>query len=278
MPVPFTPPDHYQALGLDRSATADQIRQAYRSLSRRHHPDKNGASAESVARTQALNEAHAVLRDPARRRAYDEECLIAADSAAAAAPPPPPPPGRRSAARNLAHSARLKLEEFLRGTTLTLHVNDPAHPEGPESFTVHVPPGTAPKTRLKIPRHGAMAGGQLTLQLLLHPHPRFKTRGSDLRCDLRINARRATSGGQERVTGPDGGPLHLNLPAQIPSGEIIRLPGHGLPKPRGGRGDLLVRVLYRPEITVHHRPAATRPENPADPQPAAPALTEKHSR
>ena len=251
MPVGHDLPDHYETLGLDRGCSEADIRQAYRKLSRRHHPDTNGGSPESVTRTQALNAAHEVLRDAARRRAYDEDLLIAEDTAraataAASAPAAPRPAGRRSA--NITQQVPLKLEEFLRGTRLEIRVNDPACPEGPESYPVMVPPHTAPKSQIKVARDGSN-GGLIVVKLTLRPHPRFKARGSDLRCDLRITSRRAANGGQEMVTGPDGSQLKVIVPARVARDEIIRLTGHGLPRPRGGRGDLLVKICYRPEVS-----------------------------
>ena len=84
----------------------------------------------------------------------------------------------------------------------------------------------------------------------VRPDFRFKARGSDLRCDLRISSQRATQGGTESVLGATGNFLRVQIPARVERGEIIRIAGEGLPKARGGRGDLLVRVLYRPEIRI----------------------------
>src|SRR6266403_3060544 len=59
--------DHYAVLGLQPSATPEQIKQAYREYAKRAHPDAGG-SAEAMER---INEAHRVLSDPAERRKYD---------------------------------------------------------------------------------------------------------------------------------------------------------------------------------------------------------------
>lgn len=64
------PPDYYALLQLSPTATADEIRSAYRRLARLHHPDTSG-SAESVDLMVQINEAWEVLRDPERRAAYD---------------------------------------------------------------------------------------------------------------------------------------------------------------------------------------------------------------
>ncbi|WP_104141115.1 J domain-containing protein [Arthrobacter sp. ZGTC131] len=71
------PPDHYAVLHVSRSATQQEIARAYRSLMRRHHPDLD--SGEAVpAELQRIMQAFAVLRDPGRRRAYDQETARAA--------------------------------------------------------------------------------------------------------------------------------------------------------------------------------------------------------
>jgi len=65
--------DHYRQLQVTRTADAEVIDRAYKTLSMKYHPDKVDGSqtAEATRRMQAINEAHAVLRDPAKRRAYD---------------------------------------------------------------------------------------------------------------------------------------------------------------------------------------------------------------
>lgn len=63
-------PDPYDTLEVAPGATADAIRSSYRRLAKEHHPDRN-ASAEAKARMQAINEAWAVLNDPAKRAAFD---------------------------------------------------------------------------------------------------------------------------------------------------------------------------------------------------------------
>jgi curved DNA-binding protein len=62
--------DYYQVLGVEPSASEDDIRTAFRRLARKHHPDLN-PSPDAAARMQELNEAHEVLRDPEKRAAYD---------------------------------------------------------------------------------------------------------------------------------------------------------------------------------------------------------------
>lgn len=234
--------DHYATLGLDRRCTAAQVRSAYRLLSKRHHPDLNPDAPGAHERAQALNAAHEILSDPARRRAYDRDLGGREEQAA---------PRRSSRVeRNISHDVHLRIEDFLRGVTLEVRVKDPANPEGPETYPLTVPPDTAPGTRFRLPREAPFAGGFVLVRVKVLPGFRFKARGADLRCDLRINAQRATQGGSEMLPGPAGGMLRVEIPRGVARGEVLRIAGEGLPKPRGGRGDLLVRVTYRPEVRV----------------------------
>jgi DnaJ-class molecular chaperone len=232
-------PDYYATLGLDRRCTETQIRAAYRLLAKQHHPDVNGGAREAVARTQTLNAAYETLSDPTRRRTYDQEIASAKKS---------PAPARSSRpAPNITKEIHLGIQEFLRGAKLDVHVNDPGNPGGAETYPLIIPPETAPGTRFKIPRSN---GGFVLVRVKARPDFRFKTRGSDLRCDLKISSQRAQQGGVESVRGATGTILRVSIPKKVSRGEIIRLPGEGLPKSRGGRGDLLVRIMYRPEIRI----------------------------
>ena len=234
--------NHYATLGLDRRCTAAQIRAAYRALSKQLHPDLNPDSPEAEAHTQALNAAHEILSDPARRAAYDRELDAAATPAKARE--------RETAKmeRNISHEVRLRLEDFVRGATLEVRVTDPANPNSVEIFPLEIPPGTAPGARFRLPRAEPFAGGNVTVRVKALPGFRFKASGSDLRCDLRINTRRATQGGAEMIQGITGAMLRVQIPAGVGRGAVLRISGEGLPKPRGGRGDLLVRITYRPEV------------------------------
>jgi len=63
--------DYYQTLGLTRSASQSDIKKAFRKLAREHHPDKRPGDAAAERRFKDINEAHAVLSDPEKRRKYD---------------------------------------------------------------------------------------------------------------------------------------------------------------------------------------------------------------
>jgi DnaJ-class molecular chaperone len=233
--------NHYATLGLDRRCTLAQIRAAYRLLAKQHHPDVNGDSPAALKHTQSLNAAYEILSDAELRDAYDLELDA----------PKKPETKTRAAKieRNISQDILLRLEDFLRGTTREVRVNDPANPNGAEIYEFVIPAETAPGTRFKIPRDENF-GGFVQLRVKPLPHFRFKTRGSDLRCDLKIKSERAAQGGVEMVRGISGGMLRVQIPRGVGRHEIIRINSEGLPKTRGGRGDLLVRINYRVEVRI----------------------------
>ena len=193
-----------------------------------------------MAKTQALNAAYEILSDPDRRQAYDDS--------RAKAEKRHKNNNASGIKRNISEDVELRAEDFLRGTSLEVRVNDPANPDGPETLELTVPAQTAPGTRFRLPRSGRFQGGFVIVRVRARADFRFKPRGSDLRCDLRISAQRAASGGSEMVQGIHG-KVRVNIPRNVGRGEIVRLGGEGLPRQGGGRGDLLVRIMYRPPVT-----------------------------
>lgn len=242
MPIKTPEPNHYHTLGLQRGCSAAQIRDAYWQLAKRFHPDANPDSGRQGVEIKELNRAYELLSDPARRRAYDRELDHASRAAA--------PGGRARSTRNISHEVRIRIEDFLRGTSVDVKVNDPGNSEGPETYRLEIPAGTAPGARFRVARTGSVEGGFVDLRVKALPGFCFRVRGSDLRCELRIDTRRALQGGTETMQGPGGGFLRIPIPAGVKRGQILRVPSQGMPKPRGGRGDLLVRVTYRPEVRV----------------------------
>ncbi|MFO1489084.1 MAG: DnaJ domain-containing protein [Verrucomicrobiota bacterium] len=236
-------PDHYAVLGLHRRCSDADIRNAYRLLAKRHHPDVNGGTSASLEHIQAINAAYETLSDPQLRQAYEAELN---------APKNASEPGRTAKPRrNLSQDVLLRLSDFFRGVTLTVRIHDPGNPSGGEEYELIVPPNTAPGARFRLSRTG---GGFAVVRVKAQPDFRFKVRGSDLRCDLKISSQRAAQGGIEMVTAVNGAKLRLNIPRNVAGDEILRLDGEGLPKARGGRGDLLVRIQYRPEMKVFRKP------------------------
>jgi molecular chaperone DnaJ len=66
-----TRPDYYKTLGVDKKASAEEIKKAYRKLARQYHPDRNPGNKDAEARFKEISQAHDVLGDPDKRKQYD---------------------------------------------------------------------------------------------------------------------------------------------------------------------------------------------------------------
>ena len=64
--------DYYQVLGVDKTASQNDIKKAFRKLARKYHPDLNPNDSSAKDKFQAINEANEVLSDPEKRKKYDE--------------------------------------------------------------------------------------------------------------------------------------------------------------------------------------------------------------
>ena len=166
-------PDHYATLGLHRRCSDAQIRAAYRTLAKQHHPDVNGGSCDAQARTQELNAAYEILSDAARRTEYDKETSSVKKS--------PAPAFAKKSGGNIAKDIHLGILEFLHGAKLKVRVDDPGNPSGVEIYELIVPPETAPGTRFKISRAENLGRSYVVVRVKARPDFRFKVRGADLR-------------------------------------------------------------------------------------------------
>src|SRR6202046_478702 len=72
-----TRPDYYKTLGVDKKASAEEIKKAYRKLARKYHPDRNPGDKQAEERFKEISQAHDVLSDPDKRKEYDRGGMFA---------------------------------------------------------------------------------------------------------------------------------------------------------------------------------------------------------
>ena len=268
--------DYYEVLGVPRTATADDIKRAYRQLARKYHPDLQPASerAKAAERFKEINEANEVLTDPDKRAKYDalgqnwkndaeytpsagggwtsttagdsEEVDGFSDFFASIFGRQAGRAGRGRAGRggirvkfpgsDVDAELPVSLDELLRGGRRRVSL------PGGRTLDVDIPVGAREGTTLRLAGQGepgANGGppGDLYLRLRLIPHPRYRVVGDDLEMDLPLWPWQAVLGADVQVDTPDG-PVTLKVRPVIQSGRRLRLRGRGLPRGGGARGDL----------------------------------------
>jgi DnaJ-class molecular chaperone len=110
---------------------------------------------------------------------------------------------------------------------------------------VTIPKGAADGQVLRLKGQGSpgRAGpGDALIELAIRPHPTFRREGDNLVMDLPVSVPDAVLGAKIEAPTPDG-PVTLTVPKGSNSGSTLRLKGRGMPGPRGGRGDLLARLV-----------------------------------
>ncbi len=276
---------YYNELGVKSDATQDEIHKAYRRLARKYHPDINKEPG-AEDRFKRLNEAHEVLKDPKRRRYYDQFGDRWKAAMDAGVNPNQRGGGRRGGfggrghaggdfgdifetffrgqggfggggggfgggfgqggGRGADHKADVKvtLEELYNGATRELTLQLPG--KGPKTFQVTIPAGTTDGKTLRLAGQGGAgmggaASGDLLLTIKLIQHPVFEADGHDLSVGIKLQPWQAALGDKVQVPTMDG-PVSMKIPAGVQGGQRLRLRGKGLPKKKGGAGDLFARI------------------------------------
>ncbi len=213
--------DYYQILGVGKSASADEIKKAYRRLARKYHPDvsKEAAAAERMAE---INEAHTVLSDPEKRAAYDAVGAQAWAAGARSGEDVRPPPGWNAGfefsdgGAEAFRGGGAGFSEFFEEL-----FGRQARSRGPGGTQFR---GQDHHARIELELPDAYSGGERTVTL----------RGMKL-------------DGQGQMVAEDR-VLQVRIPQGVRDGQLIRLAGQGSPGIGGGAaGDLFLEVHLRPD-------------------------------
>lgn len=274
--------DYYKILGVERSASAEDIKKAYRKLAHKYHPDVSRA-ADAKEKFQEIGEAYDTLKNPQKRAAYDQ--LGSGFRPGQDFRPPPDwnrefgdgqfsfddmdladlfaslSGGRRGRGgdgtfpvpgQDYEVDAGITLEQAARGTEIEVNLAVP-EPDAsghmrrvPRTFKARIAKGATEGQRLRLPGKGGRGlhgGRDGDLYLNIHLLPHPLFRASGH--DLYLDLPLAP---WEAVLGATvevptlEEKVRLKIPAGTRSGQQLRLSGRGLPRPREGRGDLYAVV------------------------------------
>ncbi|CAG5074685.1 Curved DNA-binding protein [Dyadobacter sp. CECT 9623] len=268
--MPFL--DYYQILGVDKSADEKAIKNAYRKLARKFHPDLNPDDKEAERKFKELNEANEVLSDPEKRKKYDQygkdwqhsdefekarrarsnagnqqewysgggdqfsdffESMFGSGSGFGG--------GRQARFRGQDYQAEvnLNLQQAYETHKQTLSVNG-------RNIRITVPAGIENGQTIKIPGHGGKGSnggpdGDLYITFQIRNDEKIRRTGNDLHIKAELDLYTAVLGG-ELILDTFSGKVKLPVKPETQNGSVVRLKGKGFPvyKKEGEFGDLYV--------------------------------------
>jgi curved DNA-binding protein len=276
-------------MGLERTATADEIKQAYRKLAHKYHPDVS-KDPEAKEKFQEIGEAYATLKDPEKRQAYD---ALGRQPAGERFTPPPdwqqqfhtdaagfddvdlsdlfaafgrtrrsgrsqfdmPLPGQ-----DFEIVAPISLEQIFNGSEIEVRAELPEYDQNglahrvAHTFRITVPKGAGDGQRLRLAGkggHGINGGraGDLYVVLALQPHPLYRVSGRDLYVDVPLAPWEAVLGANVQIPTLAGA-VELAIKPGTKAGQKLRLANRGLPNADGGNGALFAVVKIEVPQTV----------------------------
>jgi len=215
--------DYYTILGVDRKASAKEIKNAYRRLARKYHPDVNSADGAAAAKFQDINEAHEVLSDPEKRKQYDRLGSQWQQYQQGGGKPEDFNWGERAAAGQQNYSYRtVNPEEFEEIFGTGGQFSD---------FFTNLFGGAA-----RQQSSGSRGGQQFNRQ----EQPRH---GGDLEHSLQVSLHEAFHGTKRVLEWEDGRKIDVKIPPGVNTGSRVRLKGQGGVGAAGGESGHLYLTI-----------------------------------
>ncbi len=217
--------DYYKSLGVSKTASADEIKKAYRKLALKYHPDRNPDNKQAEDKFKKISEAYAVLSDQEKRQQYDT--YGSAD-----------------------FQQRFSQEDIFRGANLNDILRE---------FGMNMGGMGGGRTTFRSGGGGSpfdffsqQGGGQQSFSSgcggSCHSQPPQK--GNDLSMDLSVSLEEILTGAEKTIAIRHRGKsekVSVKMPAGIEEGKKLRISGHGSPSQMGGpAGDLYLKILIQP--------------------------------
>ena len=281
--------DYYKTLGLDKNASEEDIKSAYRRLAKKYHPDVNPDNKEAEQKFKDINEAYEILKDPKKKAEYDNPNPYGGRgdfggfefrTSGFGGPHGSSNPfaeskfrrffgedvdiddlssifgGSRRRYHNQNFNMRVKvsLEDIFEGREITVKVRNP---DGKiREHTLKIPRGIEDGGRLIIRGYGDQQNkdlppGDLVVTVSTEKHPTYKREGPMLFTDLPVSIFTLITGGEETLQTIEGTKISLKIPKGTQAGKTMKVAGKGMYLQNSNvRGDLFVTVTTRvPKIT-----------------------------
>ena len=278
--------DHYQILGVSRTATSEDIQKAYREMARKYHPDLHPDDDAAKEQFKKVQTAFDVLNDPSKREMYDRygSSFEGVNAGGGGWSPQGHQGGfqaggevdleslfgggfadlfgggkrrssrpRRSAStqgEDITANIRIPFQLAIDGGKTEVRFDRDGHSE---TLSITIPQGLPDGARMRLrgqgrPGSGGGAAGDLLLEVGVEPHPVYRREGDTLAVNLPISLSEALEGAKVDLPTP-WGVISLRLPAGTSSGKKLRAAGMGVRHTNGSKGDLIAEVqIVLPDI------------------------------
>jgi DnaJ-class molecular chaperone len=294
--------DPYEILSVARSASADEIRSAYRRLAKKLHPDLNPGDKASEDKFKEVSAANELLSDPAKRKKFDDGEIDAAgaekprqryykDYAAGAAPGQSydsasgfadfadtsdifaellrqqAQRARRAPGQDMHYRLAVDFLDAVTGASKRISL------PGGGTLDVNIPAGIEDGQTLRLrgkggPSAGEGPAGDALVEILISPHRFFTREGDDIHFELPISLSEAVLGGRVKAPTPSG-PVMVAVPKGSNTGSVLRLKGRGVQR-KGGHGDVFVKLKVmlplNPDAELEAFLSKQAPEKSYDPR------------
>ena len=255
--------DPYQTLGVSRSASADDIKKAYRRLAKEHHPDLKPGNAANEERFKEISAAYALLSDPEKRARFDRGEIDGggqerygrhsgfrsggarsraftdddasfnfagddwfSDLFGGGRRRPGGGTGAKARGTDIAYTVTVSFLDAAQGTKRRINLSNG------KSLDVAVPPGTEDQQKLRLkgqglPGLGGMPPGDAIVEVHVESHPFFTRQNGDIHVEVPITLYEAVLGATIRVPTVTG-TVAVKVPPGSNTGSTLRLRGRGV--------------------------------------------------
>ena len=264
--------DYYEVLGVNRNASPEEIKRAYRKVALQHHPDKNPGDQTAEEKFKEASNAYDVLSDPEKRKIYDVRGHAGVHNAGfqgytnfediftnfgdifgrevfgnfgdvfgdvfSRENPTGFGPQRRG---NLRTKLKIPFEESILGAEKRIQIND-------RTLTIKIPAGIKDGQSLRLAGQGDLTAsgqrGSLIVKIAVQPHPDFKRENLDLVTQATVPFTTAALGGKVRIPTLKG-EIDLKIPAGTQPEQQLRVRGAGVVDSSRRKGDLRVQIKIK---------------------------------
>ncbi len=268
--------DYYKILGIEKNASQQEIKNAYRKLARKYHPDLNPDDKNAKANFQQINEAHEVLGDPEKRKKYDRhgKDWQHAEQFKNTRQYQEQASGRRGRSfsetrdfdgfsdffesmfgggfesRTRSRQMKIRGEDYTAQLKVDLAQAYETHQQtltvNGKNIRITIPAGIENGQTIKITGHGGpgingASNGDLYISFVIADHPRFKRQGNNLYTTVDLDVYTAVLGGDITVDTLNG-KVKVKVQPETQNGTNVKLKNKGFPvyKSKGQFGDLYI--------------------------------------